>query len=270
MRFIGVDLAWSPRNPSGGVVLSGSGRVLTSTSALGSDAEILAFVTQALPAGAPGIVAIDAPLAVPNETGARPCDRQVASLFGRYHAAPYPANRKNLNRYGDCGGWILGSQVQIRTEPENITLVEGEEIEFRLIIESYGWEGELDLHGIRWAPEQDVTLEYVYTGDIPSESGQIGLVGTPQRIAVGIRLKAHKLGYCYDPIPGHLVFQISPSSCDGGIGLAEMFTNEISLVALENIQELNLQTNFFNIFSCEDGGYLLGGLTSFSSFSDTL
>ena len=100
MRFVGIDLAWSPRNPSGGVVLSASGRVLASTSALGSDAEVLDFVTQALPGRAPGIVAIDAPLAVPNETGARPCDRQVASTFGRYHAAPYPANRRNLSQYG--------------------------------------------------------------------------------------------------------------------------------------------------------------------------
>ena len=100
MRFIGIDLAWSPHNPSGGVALSASGRVLARTSELGSDAEVLDFVSQALPRGMSGIVAIDAPLAVPNETGARPCDKLVASVFGRYHAAPYPANRKNLRRYG--------------------------------------------------------------------------------------------------------------------------------------------------------------------------
>jgi len=100
VRFIGIDLAWSPRNPSGGAVLSASGRVLTHTAALGDDAEIVDFVSQALPGHAPGIVAIDAPLAVPNEAGIRPCDRQVASRFGRFHAAPYPANRKTLSRYG--------------------------------------------------------------------------------------------------------------------------------------------------------------------------
>ena len=100
MRFVGIDLAWSPRNPSGGAVLSASGRVLASTSALGGDNEVLNFVTEALPQDSPGLVAIDAPLSVPNETGTRTCDRQVASVFGRYHAAPYPANRQNLNRYG--------------------------------------------------------------------------------------------------------------------------------------------------------------------------
>ena len=100
MRFVGIDLAWSPRNPSGGAVLSADGRVLASTSALGGDNEVLDFVAEALPRNSPGLVAIDAPLSVPNETGARPCDRQVASIFSRYDAAPYPANRKNLNRYG--------------------------------------------------------------------------------------------------------------------------------------------------------------------------
>ena len=100
MRFFGIDLAWSPRNPSAGVVLSASGRVLASTSTLGGDVEVCDFVTRAVPQHSPSLVAIDAPLAVPNETGTRLCDKQVASVFGRYHAAPYPANRKNLSRYG--------------------------------------------------------------------------------------------------------------------------------------------------------------------------
>jgi predicted RNase H-like nuclease len=100
VRFVGIDLAWSPRNPSGGAVLSASGDVLASTSALGGDEQVVDFVTEALPRNLPGLVAIDAPLSVPNETGARPCDRNVASVFGRFHAAPYPANRQNLNRYG--------------------------------------------------------------------------------------------------------------------------------------------------------------------------
>jgi histidinol-phosphate phosphatase family protein len=100
VRFVGIDLAWSPRNPSGGAVLSASGDVLASTSALGGDEQVVDFVTEALPRNSPGLVAIDAPLSVPNETGSRLCDRNVASVFGRFHAAPYPANRQNLSRYG--------------------------------------------------------------------------------------------------------------------------------------------------------------------------
>jgi histidinol-phosphate phosphatase family protein len=100
VRFVGLDLAWSPRNPSGGVVLSAKGCVLAATSALGSDDQILTFVTEVVPPNTSGLVAIDAPLSVPNPNGSRLCDRQVASVFGRYHAAPYPANLQNLERYG--------------------------------------------------------------------------------------------------------------------------------------------------------------------------
>jgi histidinol-phosphate phosphatase family protein len=100
MRFVGVDLAWSPRNLSGAAVLSADGQLLQASSSLTDDDEVLAYIESTLPGGTPGIVAVDAPLAVPNETGSRPCDRQVASIFGRFEAAPYPANRRNLGRYG--------------------------------------------------------------------------------------------------------------------------------------------------------------------------
>jgi histidinol-phosphate phosphatase family protein len=100
VRFVGIDLAWSPRNHSGGAVLSASGRLLAATAILGDDDEVLDFITHAVPANSPGLIAVDAPLAVPNETGARPCDRQVAAVFSRFEAAPYPANRRNLGRYG--------------------------------------------------------------------------------------------------------------------------------------------------------------------------
>ena len=104
MNFVGIDLAWSPRNPSGAAVLSSSGRLLQTTHALGDDNEILSWVERVLPGGAPGLIAIDAPLAVPNETGWRPCDRDVAATFGRFQAGPYPANRRTLSRYGGLRG----------------------------------------------------------------------------------------------------------------------------------------------------------------------
>jgi predicted RNase H-like nuclease len=45
MHFFGVDLAWSPRNRVGGVILSADGRLLEATAALGSDDEMLRFPT---------------------------------------------------------------------------------------------------------------------------------------------------------------------------------------------------------------------------------
>ena len=112
MRFVGLDLAWSPRNRSGGAVLSAEGRLLDAASALGDDDEVLDFVVGALAEGAAGLVAIDAPLAVPNESGGRPCDRQVAALFGRFEAGPYPANRRNLARYGGLRAEAIRLRLQ--------------------------------------------------------------------------------------------------------------------------------------------------------------
>ena len=64
--FIGLDLAWSSRNRTGGAVIQ-DGRLLAATGVLGSDAEILRFVADHLPANAAAVVAVDAPLCVPNE-----------------------------------------------------------------------------------------------------------------------------------------------------------------------------------------------------------
>lgn len=107
MYFIGIDLAWSPRNPSGAAVLSRSGQLLEATGGLEGDDEILGLVQRVVSSGAPGVLAIDAPLAVPNETGSRPCDREVASVFGPFQAGPYPANRRALDRYGGLRGESL-------------------------------------------------------------------------------------------------------------------------------------------------------------------
>jgi histidinol-phosphate phosphatase family protein len=112
VRFVGLDLAWSPRNRSGGAVLSADGQLVEATSTLGSDDDIVGFVAGALPADTPGLVAIDAPLTVPNEQGMRSCDRQVAAVFGRFQAGPYPANRQNLARYGGLRAEAITQRLQ--------------------------------------------------------------------------------------------------------------------------------------------------------------
>lgn len=59
---------------------------------------MLAFVRDTAGTG-PALVAIDAPLIVPNAEGSRPVDRQITHLFGRFEAGCYPAYR---NRPGGC------------------------------------------------------------------------------------------------------------------------------------------------------------------------
>ena len=98
MRFVGIDLAWSDGNTSAAVALAlegDEGRLIAWEDDLGGDDEVYTFVREAVGEG-PGLVAVDAPLLVPNEEGARPCDLEVSREFRRDEAGGYPANRRRL------------------------------------------------------------------------------------------------------------------------------------------------------------------------------
>lgn len=111
MRFIGLDLAWSARNGTGAAVIEGderSGRLVASA-LLGGDEEIVEFV-RAHAGGcsdAPALVAVDAPLRVPNEEGRRPAEAEIGRMFARYHAGAHPANRRRLAHQGVVRGEAL-------------------------------------------------------------------------------------------------------------------------------------------------------------------
>ncbi len=68
-----------------------------------SDQEVLDYVRSAAGRG-PAVVAIDCPLAVPNPSGLRDCDRLVNECFRKFQAGVYPANRHNLGRYDGLRG----------------------------------------------------------------------------------------------------------------------------------------------------------------------
>ena len=95
--FIGLDLAWSDRNPSGCAVICNQ-RLIAHTGTLGDNAEIFRFIENHIPDGHPAIVGIDAPIRVPNESGSRRCDRDLSTAWRRYEAGALPANRKLLGR----------------------------------------------------------------------------------------------------------------------------------------------------------------------------
>ncbi|NJM05475.1 DUF429 domain-containing protein [Candidatus Gracilibacteria bacterium] len=104
--FIGLDLAWSPQNASGVATLHGGehgARLIAEPTLLGSDDEIVAYIVQQ--AGAlPTIVAVDAPLTVPNTSGQRRAEAELARDFRRYEAGAHPANRKLLSYNGRIRG----------------------------------------------------------------------------------------------------------------------------------------------------------------------
>lgn len=106
--FIGVDLAWSDRHSSGVAILSGgSGRPLRFVGA-----EIFKTVDeiagQILALDGPTWTAIDAPLVVKNNAGARQADRRVSQHYGRFEASAHSTNLARL------GGEVRGGQLAQR------------------------------------------------------------------------------------------------------------------------------------------------------------
>src|SRR4051812_46937295 len=89
MHFIGVDLAWGERRPTGVAVLDGTGR-LVHVSAQTDDDSIIGAMTPY--AEGPCLVAVDAPLVVENATGNRPAEAALNRDFARFEAGAHPAN----------------------------------------------------------------------------------------------------------------------------------------------------------------------------------
>lgn len=104
MYFIGVDLAWGDRSPTGLAVVDGTSRLLH-LSAVRSDDEI----AEALAPYVTGdcLVAIDAPLVVTNPTGSRPAEKALSKDFRRFEAGAHPANTgKPEFAHGTRGGRV--------------------------------------------------------------------------------------------------------------------------------------------------------------------
>ena len=89
MYFVGVDLAWGDRRPTGLAVLDEEGHLLH-VSAANTDDEICAALAPYVDEGC--LVAIDAPLIVTNATGNRPAEALLNTDFARFDAGAHPSN----------------------------------------------------------------------------------------------------------------------------------------------------------------------------------
>ncbi len=102
MHFVGVDLAWGVRRPTGLAVLDDDGRLLHVASESSDDA-----IAAALAPYVAGecLVAIDAPLVVTNATGNRPAEAELNRDFRAFEAGAHPTNTgKPEFRDGPRGG----------------------------------------------------------------------------------------------------------------------------------------------------------------------
>ena len=89
MHFVGVDLAWGERRPTGLAVLDDEGH-LVHVSAVSTDDQVVATVTPYVEGDC--VVAIDAPLIVTNATGNRPAEAELNRDFARFDAGAHPSN----------------------------------------------------------------------------------------------------------------------------------------------------------------------------------
>ncbi len=106
---VGIDLAWSARHPSGVCALDPGGGVVAE-GWLGGDEEIAGWVEAHLAPG-PAVVAVDAPLHVPNEVGRRPCETELSRAYGGRRAGPHSSNRSLFLRVHDR---VRGEDVAAR------------------------------------------------------------------------------------------------------------------------------------------------------------
>ena len=116
MLFIGVDLAWSENNPTGMAIFEGDKKKakLLSTRLVLSDKEIIDYITESAK-NKDALIAIDAPLIVPNEEGRRIAEEEVGYLFRKYNAGAHPANRRRLSSFT---GKIRGEEISKLLEKE--------------------------------------------------------------------------------------------------------------------------------------------------------
>ena len=89
MHYVGVDLAWGEKQPTGLAVLDEAGRLLH-VSAVRTDDDIAAALVSYV--DGPCLVALDAPLIVRNATGSRPAEQALSKDFRAFEAGTHPSN----------------------------------------------------------------------------------------------------------------------------------------------------------------------------------
>jgi predicted RNase H-like nuclease len=114
MYFVGVDLAWAGRNPTGIAVVDSRG-ALVSVGAVRDNDEILAALRPYVQGDC--LVAFDAPLVVNNRTGQRPAETALNRDFRRYEAGAHPCNTGRPEFANGPRGGILAAALGLHLDP---------------------------------------------------------------------------------------------------------------------------------------------------------
>lgn len=123
--FVGVDLAWGERNPTGVAVVDAEG-VLRHVGPAVTDADILGVLDPYLAGDC--VVAFDAPLVVTNPSGTRPCEAALNRDFRRFDAGAHPSNT-GLAWFADGGrGARLCRELNLDLDPYSSSSRKGLEV----------------------------------------------------------------------------------------------------------------------------------------------
>ncbi len=116
MYFVGVDLAWGGKRPTGVAVLDTDG-CLVHVSARTDDASILAALAPYVEDAC--LVAIDAPLVVVNAAGNRPAEAALNRDFARFDAGAHPANTARAEFAQSPRGARLAAALKLDVDPRS-------------------------------------------------------------------------------------------------------------------------------------------------------
>jgi predicted RNase H-like nuclease/ppGpp synthetase/RelA/SpoT-type nucleotidyltranferase len=116
MHYVGVDLAWGERQPTGVAVLDEDARLLH-VSAARTDDEIVAALAEY--ADGPVLVGIDAPLVVTNPTGSRGAEQQLSRDFRRFEAGAHPSNTGKPEFAAGTRGARLSRRLRLDMDPNS-------------------------------------------------------------------------------------------------------------------------------------------------------
>ena len=125
-RYLGLDLAWAPRNSSGGAVMEqgDDGTLhLVSTASLRSHEDILTWIARNR--GRAGcVMAVNAPLIVDNTSGRRPCDVMLEEHFSQHFVDDYSVNTVNASHPRTIGRALQRMGFDINPVAEGDRVVE--------------------------------------------------------------------------------------------------------------------------------------------------
>lgn len=116
MYFVGLDLAWGERKPTGVAVVDDDG-ALVHVSAQTDDASILAAVGRF--ADGDCVFGIDAPLIVTNPTGNRPCEAALNRDFRKFQAGAHPSNTGKPEFADGVRGARLAAALDLDLDPHS-------------------------------------------------------------------------------------------------------------------------------------------------------